>query len=78
MQFMRNRGDENMNMTDMDQIISFLKAEAEAFEKADLDVGKVEFACPVCGGKAVGNRYWYGGRAHGLGSGCTKCGIRHS
>lgn len=29
-----------MNMTDMDQIISFLKAEAEAFEKAGLEAGE--------------------------------------
>jgi predicted RNA-binding Zn-ribbon protein involved in translation (DUF1610 family) len=56
----------------------YFKAEDEAFKKADLEVGRVEFTCPICGGKAVGYRYEHSGRIHGLGSGCTKCGITHS
>lgn len=62
----------------LDDYLKFMQAENEAFEKAGLKVGKVEFTCPVCGGRAIGNRYEYGGRIHGLGSGCTKCGIRHT
>ncbi|WP_422445995.1 hypothetical protein [Thermoanaerobacterium sp. DL9XJH110] len=62
----------------MEDFIKFIKAESEAFEKAGIKTGRVEFICPICGGKAIGNRYKYGGRIHGLGSGCTKCGIRHS
>lgn len=58
--------------------LKFMKAENEAFKKAGLKTGRVEFTCPICGGKAIGNRYMYGGCIHGLGSGCTKCGIRHS
>ncbi len=56
----------------------FIKAETEAFKSAGLEVGRVEFTCPICGGKAVGNRYWHGGRIHGLGSGCQGCGISHT
>lgn len=62
----------------VEKMMAFMRAEEEAFRKAGIKVGRVEFTCPICGGKAVGNRYYYGGRIHGLGSGCTKCGIRHS
>jgi len=60
------------------KMMAFMRAEEEAFRKAGIKVGRVEFTCPICGGKAIGNRYYHGGRIHGLGSGCTKCGIRHS
>jgi predicted RNA-binding Zn-ribbon protein involved in translation (DUF1610 family) len=60
------------------RIIEFMLAEQKAFDKAGIKVGRVEFNCPLCGGLAIGNRYYYGGRIHGLGSGCTKCGIKHS
>lgn len=62
----------------IEQIMSFIEAENEAFENAEIEVGEVEFTCPICGGQAVGNRYWHGGRIHGLGSGCKGCGIWHS
>lgn len=60
------------------KLLDFLKAESEAFQKAGIEVGVVEFTCPNCGGKAIGRRYKYAGKIHGLGSGCTKCGIMHS
>lgn len=67
-------------MTDklMESILKFMGAENKAFEEKGIKTGRVEFVCPVCGGQAVGNRYEYNGRIHGLGSGCVKCGIRHS
>jgi len=70
--------DKNLRKSILDKIGAFMKAEEEAFKAAGLEVGKVEFTCPICGGKAIGNRYFYGGRIHGLGSGCAKCGISHS
>jgi hypothetical protein len=54
------------------------KAESEAFEKAGIDEGRVEYTCPICGGIAVANRYKFGGRFHGLGSFCPGCGVSHS
>jgi transcriptional regulator with XRE-family HTH domain len=60
------------------KFINFLKAEDEAFEKAGIKTGRVSFTCPICSGVAVANRYWHGGRIHGLGSGCKKCGISHT
>lgn len=62
----------------LDRIMQYMQAENEAFEKAGIKTGKIEFICPLCGGKAIGNRYEHSGRTHGLGSGCTKCGITHS
>lgn len=56
----------------------FMEASNEAFKKAGTETGRLEFICPVCGGKAIGNRYEYNGAIHGLGSGCTKCGVSHS
>jgi len=55
-----------------------MKAEAEAFEKAGIKVGRVEYECPICGGKAIANRYTYNGSYHGLGSGCPTCGTSHT
>ena len=60
------------------KFFEYLLAENEAFKKAGLEVGTVVFTCPLCGGKAIGNRYKHDGRIHGLGSGCIKCGIRHT
>lgn len=67
-----------MSDKETDDFMKFFKAENEAFEKAGLEVGRVEFTCPICGGKAVGNRYYYGRRIHALGSGCQGCKISHS
>lgn len=67
-----------MKDTFLDDMLKFMKAENEAYEKAGQETGRVEFTCPLCGGQAIGNRYLYKGRIHGLGSGCTKCGIRHT
>ena len=55
-----------------------LEAENKAFEQAGIDVGMVEYKCPICGGVAVTNRYLYDDRYHGLGSGCKTCGSSHS
>jgi predicted RNA-binding Zn-ribbon protein involved in translation (DUF1610 family) len=55
-----------------------IKAEDEAFEKAGIDEGTVTYICPICGGEAVANRYKFGDRYHGLGSGCRTCGTWHS
>jgi predicted RNA-binding Zn-ribbon protein involved in translation (DUF1610 family) len=60
------------------KFLAFAKAESRAFKKAGKDVGTVQFTCPICGGKAIGNRYMFRGRIHGLGSGCPNCGISHS
>jgi predicted RNA-binding Zn-ribbon protein involved in translation (DUF1610 family) len=62
----------------MNDLIKFMMAENKAFKERGLETGRVEFVCPVCGGQAVGNRYEYNGRIHGLGSGCNKCSIKHS
>ncbi|MGV2887527.1 hypothetical protein [Paenibacillus taichungensis] len=59
-------------------IQKFIEAENQAFDAAGLEVGRVEFECPLCGGKAVGNRYMFGGRIGGLGSGCTGCDFSHT
>lgn len=55
-----------------------MQAEEEAFERAGIEEGRVEYECPICGGTAVANRYMYGGRYHGLGSGCETCGSYHT
>jgi hypothetical protein len=55
-----------------------MQAEEEAFEKAGIEEGRVEYECPICGGTAVANRYMYGGSYHGLGSGCETCGSYHT
>ena len=62
----------------VNNLMKYLVAEGQAFKEAGLEVGTVEFICPICGGKAIGNRYKHGGRIHGLGSRCTKCGISHT
>lgn len=54
------------------------EAEEKALKDAGVKEGKVEYICPICGGTAVANRYKYGGRYHGLGSGCKTCGLRHT
>lgn len=58
----------------------FYEAENKAFENAGIETGTVEFICPICSGKAIGNRYYspYTGRLKGLGSHCQKCGISHT
>jgi hypothetical protein len=66
-----------------DDIMKYLLAEHAAFLEAGKETGKVEFTCPLCGGKAIGYRYEYegydGSRNTGaLGSGCIKCGISHT
>jgi hypothetical protein len=55
-----------------------LEAEEEAFKKAGIDEGRVEYKCPICGGTAIANRYKSGGSYHGLGSGCPTCGTSHT
>ena len=56
----------------------FTAAANEAFEKAGIVTGQLRFVCPICGGKAIGNRYKFNGAIYSLGSGCTQCGITHS
>jgi hypothetical protein len=55
-----------------------MQAEEDAFEKAGIEEGRVEYECPICGGIAVANRYMNGGSYHGLGSGCETCGSYHT
>jgi len=67
----------------LNKMFTFMTAEKEAFEKAGITLGRVTFTCPLCGGEAVGNRYQHESldgycRVGGFGSGCTKCGFRHS
>ena len=62
-------------------IIDFAKtmqAENEAFKKAGITEGTVTYICPKCGSEAIANRYSHNGRLHGLGSGCSKCGMSHT
>ena len=56
----------------------FVEAEEEALKEAGIEVGTVEFTCPLCGGKARAHRYRSGGRIRGLGSGCESCGMWHT
>jgi len=60
--------------------LKFYEAEIKAFENAGIETGTVEFTCPVCGGKAIGNRYYssQSGRLKGLGSHCQQCGLSHT
>lgn len=60
------------------EFINTLKAEEEAFRKAGIDEGTVTYTCPKCGSEAIANRYKHGGRYHGLGSYCKKCGTSHT
>lgn len=60
------------------KFMSMIETENEAFKKAGIKEGRVKYKCPICGGVAIANRYTYGGRRGGLGSGCPKCGISHS
>lgn len=59
-------------------MIECIMAESKAFEDAGITEGTVTYTCPRCGSEAVGNRYLHGGRYHGLGSGCKKCGMWHT
>jgi predicted RNA-binding Zn-ribbon protein involved in translation (DUF1610 family) len=61
----------------------FMATENEVFKAAGIETGTVEFTCPLCGGRAVGNRYKYmdygrGPKISSIGSGCTQCGLRHT
>lgn len=69
---------ENNKKEIMKKVLATLEAEEKAFEEAGLEVGSVEYTCPHCGGNAIANRYWFGGRIHGLGSGCKTCNSWHS
>jgi predicted RNA-binding Zn-ribbon protein involved in translation (DUF1610 family) len=62
----------------INKLLLVIEAEREAFEKAGIDEGTVEYKCPICGGTAIANRYRYGGSYHGLGSGCLTCGRWHT
>lgn len=53
-------------------------AEQKAFDDAGITEGSVTYTCPICGDQAVANRYKYGDRYHGLGSGCKTCGTWHT
>ena len=66
------------NSKALSKIILVMEAEEEAFKKAGIKEGTVEYTCPICGNKAIANRYLYDGRYHGLGSGCPTCGTSHS
>ena len=59
------------------RIYMFIEAEEAALNEAGLEVGTVEFTCPLCDGKAKAHRYYSGGRIRGLGSGCEECGMWH-
>jgi len=62
----------------IEKVLLVMEAEEEAFEKAGIKEGRVEYICPICGGKAIANRYTFNGSYHGLGSGCPTCGRSHS
>lgn len=62
----------------LDDFAKFIEAEGEAFKKAGIKTGRVEFTCPVCGGKAVGIRELHRGRISGMGSGCSGCNMNHT
>jgi predicted RNA-binding Zn-ribbon protein involved in translation (DUF1610 family) len=55
-----------------------MEAEEEAFLRAGINEGRVEYICPLCGGTAIAVRHIHGGRYHGLGSGCKSCGAWHT
>lgn len=63
---------------DMDDFIKFMESESEAFKAAGIKTGRVEFICPLCGGKAIGIRELHHGRISGMGSGCLGCKISHT
>lgn len=70
---------ENMTKDEaLEAMLNYIEVENQAFEDAGITEGTVEFECPLCGGKAIGHRYIHGGRIHGLGSGCTDCGMMHT
>ena len=60
------------------ETVLVIEAEEEAFKKAGIQEGRVEYKCPICGGTAIANRYIHDDRYHGLGSGCPTCGTSHS
>lgn len=65
---------------DIDDILKFMKAEDEAFKKAGIKYGEVEFTCPICGGKAWAARYRTSKNiAHKITvrGGCEGCGMRY-
>lgn len=62
----------------IENLFKIRMAENEAFEKAGITEGRVEYICPICGNIAVANRYMFNGSYHSLGSGCKNCGIVHS
>lgn len=62
----------------IDGMMACFRAEEKAFEDAGVTEGTVTYMCPICGGEAVASRYSYGGRLHGLGSGCKICGTWHT
>jgi hypothetical protein len=59
----------------MEDTFKFMKAEAEAFEKAGIAYGTVTFTCPLCGGKATATKFKSGSRTGG-GSSCENNCIR--
>lgn len=65
---------------DLKSLMKFMQARDTAFRKASIEYGRVEFTCPICGGKAVASKYkyndCYGDRIGGAG-GCNKCGMRY-
>lgn len=62
----------------MKELEEYHRAEEEAFKKAGIETGLVEFECPLCKGLAIGSRYYHHGRLSGLGSYCTKCKVSHT
>ena len=56
----------------------FIEAANKAFAEAGIVTGQLRFVCPICGGKAIGNRYKYDGVIYAQGSGCIQCGITPS
>lgn len=62
----------------LEKIMKMLQAEASATKNAGIEEGAVTYTCPICGNKAVANRYKYAGKTGALGSGCPHCGISHS
>lgn len=64
---------------ELTSINKYIEAEAAAFKNAGIEYGKVEFTCPLCGGKAVSiRRYTPDNIAHKITvrSGCEKCGMK--
>jgi hypothetical protein len=62
----------------VENLLLVMAAEEEAFKKAGIKEGRLEYECPICKGTAIVNRYMHAGSYHGLGSGCPTCNSWHT